>query len=164
MLSLSSKSTLLSLRLSMLVKGVTPSTSFLLDFVSAPESRSDTVDLRRPPLHLQLCQLKRIHALRTVSGKGDSASVSVTVAALGEATFDEQALVSPVTNSSSSLLLGISDSPRNGSSLTLTSSRPSLAYLVQSHLAPRYCVGAQYSHVLRWIQACRSKAPLRPNV
>jgi hypothetical protein len=51
------------------------------EFVFAPESLSDAVNFRRPPLHLQLCQLKRIHALRTVSGECDSASVSATVAA-----------------------------------------------------------------------------------
>jgi hypothetical protein len=39
-----------------------------IEFFFAPESRSDAVDFRRPPLHLQLSQLKRIHALRTVSG------------------------------------------------------------------------------------------------
>jgi hypothetical protein len=46
------------------------------------ESRSDAVDFRRPPLYIQLSQLERIHALRTVSGEGDSTSVSTTVAAL----------------------------------------------------------------------------------
>jgi hypothetical protein len=59
-----------------------------IGFVFAPESRSDAVDLRRPPLHLQLSQLKRIHALRTVSGKGDSAFVSATVAALEDVCTD----------------------------------------------------------------------------
>jgi hypothetical protein len=59
-----------------------------IEFVFAPESRSDAVDFRRPPLHLQLSQLKRIHVLRTVSGEGDSASVSATVAALEDAYTD----------------------------------------------------------------------------
>jgi hypothetical protein len=59
-----------------------------IEFVFAPESRSDAVDFRRPPMHLQLSQLKRIHALRTVSGEGDSASVSATVAALEDACTD----------------------------------------------------------------------------
>ncbi len=59
-----------------------------IEFVFAPESRSDAVDFRRPPLHLQLSQLKWIHALRTVSGEGDSASVSATVAALEDACTD----------------------------------------------------------------------------
>jgi hypothetical protein len=59
-----------------------------IEFVFASESRSDAVDCRRPPLHLQLSQLKRIHALRTVSGEGDSASVSATVAALEDAYTD----------------------------------------------------------------------------
>jgi hypothetical protein len=38
---------------------------------------------KAPPIewHLQLSQLKRIHALHTVSGKGDSSSASDTVAA-----------------------------------------------------------------------------------
>jgi hypothetical protein len=80
--SLPSKPTLLPLLLSMLVKGVTPSTSFSLPNI-AP------IDFRRPPLHLELSQLKRIHALRTVSGEGDSASVSTsTVAALEDAYTD----------------------------------------------------------------------------
>jgi hypothetical protein len=40
-------------------------------FFLTAESRSDSVDFRRPSLHLQLSQqLKRIHALRTVSGRG----------------------------------------------------------------------------------------------
>jgi hypothetical protein len=61
-----------------------------IDFVFAPEYRSDAVDFRRPPLHLQLSQLKRIHALRTVSGEGGSASVSSsTVAALDDAYTDD---------------------------------------------------------------------------
>ena len=59
-----------------------------IEFAFAPESRSDAVDFRRPPLHLQLSQLKRIHAFRTVSGDGDSASVSATVAALEDAYTD----------------------------------------------------------------------------
>jgi hypothetical protein len=60
-----------------------------IDFVSAPEHHSDAVDFRRPPLHLQLSQLKRIHALCTVSGEGDSASMSTsTVAALADAYTD----------------------------------------------------------------------------
>jgi hypothetical protein len=50
-----------------------------IEFVFAVDSRADAVDLRRPPLHLQLSQLKRIHALRTVSGEGDSASASATI-------------------------------------------------------------------------------------
>jgi hypothetical protein len=56
-----------------------------VEFVFAPESRSDAVDFRRPPLHLQLSQLTRINALRTVSGEGDSASVFATAAALEDA-------------------------------------------------------------------------------
>jgi hypothetical protein len=44
-------------------------------FDFAPESCSDAVDFRRPPLHLQLSQLKQIHALRTVSVERDSESV-----------------------------------------------------------------------------------------
>jgi hypothetical protein len=52
-----------------------------IDFVFAPEYRSDAVDFRCPPLHLQLSQLTRIHALRTVSGEGDSASVSTSTVA-----------------------------------------------------------------------------------
>jgi hypothetical protein len=60
-----------------------------IDFVFAPKYRSDAVDFRRPPLHLQLSQLKRIHALRTVSGERGSASVSTsTVAALEDAYTD----------------------------------------------------------------------------
>jgi hypothetical protein len=56
--------------------------------VFAPEFRSDAVDFLRTPQHLQLSQLKQIHALRTVSGDGDSASVSATVAALEDAYTD----------------------------------------------------------------------------
>jgi hypothetical protein len=59
-----------------------------IEFVLAPESQSDAVDFRHPPLHLRLSQLKRIHALRTVSGEGDSAYVSATVAALEDAYAD----------------------------------------------------------------------------
>jgi hypothetical protein len=59
-----------------------------VEFVFAPVSRSDAVDFRRPPLYLQLSQLKRIHALRTVSREGDSASVSATVSALEDAYTD----------------------------------------------------------------------------
>jgi hypothetical protein len=51
-----------------------------IEFVFNRESRSDAVDFRHPPI--QLSQLKRIQALRTVSGEGDSASVPATVAAL----------------------------------------------------------------------------------
>jgi hypothetical protein len=56
-----------------------------IKLVFAPESRSDAVDFCRQPLHLQLSQLKWIQALRTVSGEGDSASVSATVAAFEDA-------------------------------------------------------------------------------
>jgi hypothetical protein len=62
--------------------------SVLIEFVFAPESRSDAVDFRRPPLHLQLSQLNRIRAIRTDSGGGNSASVSLTVAALEDAYTD----------------------------------------------------------------------------
>jgi hypothetical protein len=60
-----------------------------IELVFAPESRADAVDSRRPPLHLQLSQLKWIHALRTVSGEGDTPSVSATVAALEDAYTDD---------------------------------------------------------------------------
>jgi hypothetical protein len=59
-----------------------------IELVFAPESRSNAVDFRRPPLQLQLSQLKRIHALRNVSGEGDPASVSSTVAAFEDAYTD----------------------------------------------------------------------------
>jgi hypothetical protein len=56
-----------------------------IEFVFAPESRSHAVDFRRPPLHLQLSQLRRIHAPRNVSDEGGSTSVSGAVAALEDA-------------------------------------------------------------------------------
>jgi hypothetical protein len=59
-----------------------------IEFVFIPESRSDAVDFRRQPLRLQLSQLKRFHAPRTVSGEWDSASVSTTVAPLEDAYTD----------------------------------------------------------------------------
>jgi hypothetical protein len=65
----------------MLLQPVIPSNSFLLPSL-------DLVDFRHPPLHLQLSQLKRIHALRTVSGEGDTESVSATAAALEDAYTD----------------------------------------------------------------------------
>jgi hypothetical protein len=59
-----------------------------IEFGFTPESRSDAVDFRSPSLHLQLSQLERIHALRTVSGNGDSASLSSTVVALEDVYTD----------------------------------------------------------------------------
>jgi hypothetical protein len=58
--------------LSTLVERVTPSNSFapMLSIFVAHR------------LHLQHSQLNRIHALRSVSGEGDIAAVSATVAAL----------------------------------------------------------------------------------
>jgi hypothetical protein len=81
--SLSSKPTLLSLLLFYATAAGDP-----IEFVFAPESLSDAVDFRSPFLYLQLSQLERIHALRTTSGKGGSASVSATVAALEDAYTD----------------------------------------------------------------------------
>jgi hypothetical protein len=62
-----------------------------IDSVFAHESRSDTVDFRRLllPLHLQLSQLRRIHALRTISGEGDSASVSTSTVAILEDAYTD---------------------------------------------------------------------------
>jgi hypothetical protein len=78
--SLSSKPTLLSLPLSTLTQPAISSNSFSLP--------SFDLMLSTLPLHLQLSQLKRIHALRTVSGEEDSASVSATAAALKDAYTD----------------------------------------------------------------------------
>jgi hypothetical protein len=109
---------------------------------------------------------ERIHALRTVSGEGDSALVSATVAALEDAYTDADLLEtvsqvrgdelddagtfervhhirgnvpSPVA-SSSSFLAGINSLPRNGNNLTLTKSKKSWACLVLPRLVPRCCV------------------------
>jgi hypothetical protein len=76
------KPTLLPLLLSTLLQTVTPSNSFSLPSLDLMLSTC------RPPLHLQLSQHKRIHALRTVSEEGDSASVSPFVAALKDAYTD----------------------------------------------------------------------------
>jgi hypothetical protein len=131
-----------------------------IEFVIAPESRSDAADFRRPPLHLQLSQLKRIHALRIVSGEGDSASVSATVAALEDACTDADSfeticqirgdkeddadnvnptslfLVPSPVASSSSFLPRIYALPF-GNNLTITRGKKLSASLVLPHLVPQ---------------------------
>jgi hypothetical protein len=86
---------------------------------------------KAPPIEwcLQLSQLKRIPALRTVSGKEDSARLCLLPSLRLEVYTDAD---------SCSFLLGISGSPRNKDSSTLTKSRTSLAYLVPPRLAQQY--------------------------
>jgi hypothetical protein len=91
---------------------------------------------------------ERIHALRTVSGEGDSALVSATVATLEDAYTDADLfetvsqvrgdgnVPSPVA-SSSSFLAGIYSLPRNGNNLTLTRSKKSWVCLVLPRLVSR---------------------------
>jgi hypothetical protein len=138
-----------------------------IEFVFTRESRSDAVDFLRPPI--QLSQLKRIHALGTVSGEEDFASVSATVAALEVACTDALSdswgrtglcwqimnwcitsvvklqptslhLVTSPVASSSSFLSGIYGMPQNGYKLTLSRSKRPLASLTLPHLVPGYCV------------------------
>jgi hypothetical protein len=147
------------------------------------ESRADAVDFHRPPLHLQLCQLKWIHALRNVfQGRGvcvchrrcargyihrrrcvrnDSSDFVETKWKLHTTS---RPLVPSLVASSCSSLLGISGSPRNGNSSTLTASRPSLAYLVLSHLAPRCCVPIGITSLSRVGLVKFARAAMDPSV
>jgi hypothetical protein len=153
------------LLLSMLLKGVTLSTSFpppsiapmLSTFVARPcilsylSSSGSTpfVPFRGRGI-LRLCLLVpslrlRTHTLTLICSKRFVRFVEtkwmvllLSISSMVKSLSTNRPLVpSPVTNSSCSLLLGISGSPRNGRSLTLTSIRASLVYLVLPHLAPR---------------------------